>query len=463
MTYDPDIQFRAVIIRGRAKNLLDHIIPAYANIINDSCPCSFDTFIDAFDNELSEFLIRYTGKLETDKALANHRTEIAGKLFGMYFIDENRTVRISSRTIKLMNDWDHPAFFKDICFKFQLPNPSAKPQTYTDHMNNGLNIRQCSYIIELLRIASDNGIILTKDEIGYYVLNSLHALQSKVEPATVLNVILQIRAEGIEKIVSAPGKAASYNMQHINETFNYLELANLIKVENKDIYLNTTDTGSIKTFSDQWDKPLLFNTYDYDIETVDGRKEMQIEWDRYYSELATQSVPDTPAFKTTTESLTWGKAKKEEVSTVELGDEGEEFVYHLEKTRVKNYQPSLEKKVLLLGKIKGLGFDIQSVFADFAKEKRAEHAIFVEVKTTKRTTPPKSDFEDTVTITRTEWVAADQHRDAYFIYRIYFTPDNVYLFIINDPITESEKGMIKITPTAYRVEFNQDAGYMHQA
>lgn len=51
-------------------------------------------------------------------------------------------------------------------------------------------------------------------------------------------------------------------------------------------------------------------------------------------------------------------------STVDLGDEGEALVFRIEQERVRNYKERLVNKVLLLGKTKGLGYDISSIEAD---------------------------------------------------------------------------------------------------
>lgn len=37
---------------------------------------------------------------------------------------------------------------------------------------------------------------------------------------------------------------------------------------------------------------------------------------------------------------------------------------------------------------------------------------------------------DTLNITRNEWVAAQQHRDFYSIFRVYFTRDGISMFVL---------------------------------
>ena len=77
-------------------------------------------------------------------------------------------------------------------------------------------------------------------------------------------------------------------------------------------------------------------------------------------------------------------------STVDLGDEGEALVFRFEQERVRKYKERLVNKVLLLGKTKGLGYDISSIEADENPQK-PEFARYIEVKSTKRVTTPKFD------------------------------------------------------------------------
>ena len=145
-------------------------------------------------------------------------------------------------------------------------------------------------------------------------------------------------------------------------------------------------------------------------------------------------------------------------STVDLGDEGERYVYEYEKKRVGAFNSRLANKVLLLGKTKGLGYDIQSVVAE--QGDTAEFVKYIEVKSTKRVTAPDlsdTSWMDTIYITRTEWVAAQQHKDSYSIYRVYFVRDGVVAYIMNNIYKKEQDGVMAIVPTMYRVDFSNSA------
>ncbi|MFP5116140.1 protein NO VEIN domain-containing protein [Bacillaceae bacterium C204] len=448
MSYNPARQFRCTIIRGKTANA-DNLLPAYAKIISDICPVTKESFAELFNNRLTEIL----GD-STKKTLDNHRTEIAGKLFGMYYEDEHGVIISSERTEKLLEDSDQPAFFKDICFKFQFPNGMDKIDKVMEKINNGISIRQFPFILKLLLLAENKGYRLTKNEVGYYVLNSLDALQGNVDPLHILDFIIADRESGIIKKVSEPGKASSYSVQHINEQLNYLELANLIRIDNRVISLNQRENESIRFMADFWNSEPEFDINEYDLNDPDERKQFYFDWQLYYS-----SLNDETRFNTSIESLNipsqgTGNATTG-VDTNVIGEEGENFVLAFEKNRVASFDQRLVRKVIHLGNTRGLGFDIQSVIAEPGEF--AEFVKYIEVKTTKRVTVPDpndSSWIDTVNLTRNEWIAAAQHRGYYSIYRVYLTPERVTVFTINDPFSKDSEGIIKCKPTNYRLDFS---------
>lgn len=142
-------------------------------------------------------------------------------------------------------------------------------------------------------------------------------------------------------------------------------------------------------------------------------------------------------------------------STVDLGDEGEALVFKLEQERVRNYKERLVNKVLLLGKTKGLGYDISSIEADENPQK-PEFARYIEVKATKRITVPSFDknWGDTLNVTAKEWVAAEQYGEYYNIYRVYFTKTKTIVVRIQNPYKKAEEGYIEVYPTIYQMNFD---------
>lgn len=101
-------QYRCIIIRGKSQKEIDDLLPAYAKVIEDITPCEEEKFCQKFNELLAPYL---SADKRIKKTLDNHRTEIAGKLFGMYYTEENGYVYASDRTKKFLKDNDQPAFF----------------------------------------------------------------------------------------------------------------------------------------------------------------------------------------------------------------------------------------------------------------------------------------------------------------------------------------------------------------
>ncbi len=456
--YEHTKQYRCTIIRGKSQKEMDDLLPAYAKVIDEICPCNESEFEQLFNEGFKNFLP------ESDrikKTLDNHRTEISGKLFGMYYLSADGIVYESERTQKYLADNDQPAFFKDICYKMQFPNGTQKlATTVKQRMQDKISINANAFLLKFLQIATDAKIEITKNDVGYYILNSLDVLQGNASPYEVLEVVVADKKSGIQRKVNTPGKASSYDNQHINEQLNYLELANLIRIiDGKRVVLNPKEYETINLFAEKWNIRPVFNLYDYDIGTAEGRKKLQQEWDFYFAKIS----PEAYKFETRADALVFDennfneaekKKDKPKVNLTEFGDEGENIVYEYEKKRVAEYSQRLANKVLALGKTKGLGYDIQSVIAEPGD--KDEFVKFIEVKSTKRYTSPDVNdtlWVDTLNITRNEWVAANQYGEFYSIYRVYFTRNGIMMFILANVAEKFKDGRMQAIPMTYRVDF----------
>lgn len=468
--YNHKNQFRCPIIRGKSQREMDNLLPLYAKIINGICPCEKADFSTEFDNIIRSVL-KSKDKNKEDpkqKTLDNHRTEIAGKLFGMYFSASDGKVYASERTMKFIEDSDTPAFFKDICYKMQFPTGTAVYSGYKDWVTlkkqkeSHLSIRQFPFLLKVMLLAKSNNVTLTKKEIGYYILNSLDVLQGKANPLEVFDTIQDDRKNGVEREIKTPGKESSYDWQHITEQINLLELANLVIVDNVEIALNPNEADIIELFAKEYDKKPIIDVYSYDLEKSGIRKEFYSYWEYNFSTLSNKAN----SFDTTAEALgvtievtpAEEKTTDGKTTTVEIGDEGELYVYAYEKRRVSDFNFRLAGKVIHLGKTRGLGYDIQSVVAQAGD--KAEFVKYIEVKSTKRVTAPdvnKNDWIDTLNITRNEWVAAQQHRGSYSIFRVYFIRNGVVMFVLNDIAKKCDDKIIEAVPMTYRIDFSNNA------
>ena len=165
--YDHTKQYRCTIIRGKSKKEMDDLLPAYAMVIDEICPCHTEDFDTLFNNAFQRFLP------ESDrikKTLDNHRTEISGKLFGMYYRAEDGMVYESQRTMKYLEDNAQPAFFKDVCFKMQFPNGMDSMHTLQERVSAEINVRPNAFVLRILQLAQTAKQTITIKDIGYYIL-----------------------------------------------------------------------------------------------------------------------------------------------------------------------------------------------------------------------------------------------------------------------------------------------------
>lgn len=461
--YDHRKQLKCAIIRARAISDVDNLLPKYATVIDNLCPCTKAKFEEGFNNAFREYAISKARNKSNEKAikktLDNHRTEVSGSLFGMHY-EVDGMVYSSERNKKFLEDNDQPAFFKDWLLKMQFPNGMQKSQTYLKMVEEKLCCHPYSILLRVLEYARRSDIVLLKQELGYYIFNSEDVLKGNATANEVFDQIMNDKRGGIppRKIIIPDGESTSYD-QHVGDQLKYLQLANLIYIDGQEVKINPHEMKSINRFIELINKPLGFDVYKYDLSNVENRKRFETDWAIYYGQLS--KYADDLA--TPVESLLLPvdeepKKLKRTNNKIELGDEGEEFVLNFEKDRVSKFNAHLVNKVLGLGKTKGLGYDIQSVIAepgDFS-----EFVKYIEVKSTKRVTAPDLKDEvwtDTINITRNEWIAAMQHKEFYSIYRVYFIRGGVVMYIIKNPYQKKMDNIIDVVPLTYRVDFQNNS------
>lgn len=461
MKYNPENQYRCTIIRGKSQTEMEDLLPLYANIVHKYCPCKEDKFRESAFSDLSYalFHIRDFNSLSKNnqKTVKNHYTEIMGVLLGLFYPkyddETNECYVYESESCRfLVENSDFPTFFKNLCLNFQFPNGEKKATVVKDEVELGIKLKPFCYVIQLLYIAQKNKQILGKQEIGYYVLNNLDVLRGQVPAQEVYDRIMLDRKNGVKR----SRLSGSNEWQHIKEQFNLLELANLIDHDAERIWLNRDESNAIGLFIKYLHTP-FFDIDSYNLNSVDGRKLMIQEWKEYngqfHKELLSLSDNEVSIFKK--EDLKRGKTAIK--STTDLGDEGEAVVFKMEQDRVRAFKERLVNKVLLLGKTKGLGYDISSIEAD-ENPNNPEFARYIEVKATKRTTTPSFNqtWVDSLNITRKEWVAAEQFGKAYNIYRVYFTKNEIIVVRIQNPFELAREGKIDIVPTIYQMDFGSN-------
>lgn len=445
---------------------MEDLLPLYANMVHKNCPCTETEFKERCYVILSKALFNTTAfdtLLESNqKTVQNHLTETAGTLLGLYYPlrdEETGVIYIyESESCKyLVRDNDFPTFFKNLCLNFQFPNGAKWIQFIEDDIKHNIHFKPFCFVVALLYHAQSQGekLLLTKQEIGYYVLNNLDVLQGNVHYREVYERIIADRKNHVKR----DKLSGSHDWQHIKEQFNLLELANIIETDATYIWLNKEEANSIAIFIKHLND-FGFDAYSYNLGTPAENEFYINEWKRYYGGFNEELLATPTHFSGEIvivgkdEQKAHGGATK---STVDLGDEGEALVFRLEQERVRNYKERLVNKVLLLGKTKGLGYDISSIEAD-ENPTKPEFARYIEVKSTKRVTEPSFDNKwlDSLNITSKEWVAAEQYGDFYNIYRVYFTKTKTIVVRIQNPFKKSQEGLIEVYPTIYQMNFGSD-------
>ncbi|MCF0186044.1 MAG: DUF3883 domain-containing protein [Bacteroidaceae bacterium] len=458
MSYNPNNQYRCTIIRGKSQTEMEDMLPFYAQMVHAFCPCTKDEFQSRCTKKLSKLLFDTSDFSSlpdnNQKTVRNHMTEIAGKLLGLYRTDTDDYVYETQSCEFLLETNDFPTFFKNLCANLQFPNGSQKIQTVIERIDNDINIKPLCYVVALLDYArkQPQNIILTKQEIGFYVLNNLDVLQGRVDVKIVYNQLMEDR----KRKVKHDNLSGSRDWQHIKEQFNLLDLSNITITDDKFIWLNKDEEAAIRIFVERLAEP-LFDMCTYNLTTMEGKKQMFADWEKFYGHFdpRLRSMQSIGIAETqTTEAIRENGAVG--LTTVELGDQGELLVYRLECERVKAYKERLLNKVLLLGKTKGLGYDISSIEAN-ENPSRPEFARYIEVKSTKRSTEPTFDrvnWYDTLNLTSKEWIAAEQYGDFYNIYRVYFTKKKTIVIRIKNPFKLSQEDKIEVYPTIYQMNFD---------
>ncbi len=460
--YNPENQYRCTIIRGKSQTDMEDLLPLYANMVSKYCPCEEEQFKASCYGMLSKALFG-TASYETLpnrnlKTIRNHLTEVAGTLLGLYYPVYDEVTRkhyvYESETCKyLIETNDYPTFFKNLCLNFQFPNGAKKINYVKEDIDRHVHIKPYCYVVSLLYYAQNQPSkeLLTKQEIGFYVLNNLDVLQGKVPYNAVYNRIMSDRRNKTKRRKLSGSK----DWQHIREQFNLLELANIIETDKTYIWLNKNEGGAINCFLEQLND-FVFAPDEYDLNIKSGRAMYIENWRKAYGKLnhsllnCVKTKKEINILSREAQNAHPGATK----STVDLGDEGEALVFRLEQERVRNYKKRLANKVLLLGKTKGLGYDISSIEAS-ENPSHPEFARYIEVKSTTRTTVPNFDnkWMDSVNLTKKEWTAAEQYKEYYYIYRVYFTKTKNIVVRMKNPFQKAEDGEIEVYPTIFNMSF----------
>lgn len=435
---------------------------------------------EQFAVKIDSYLSKLRGGRLTAKTIANQRTEML-RLYGLAkYQDTGDGIEVitGNRTLLLVQNQDVPRFFKSVCNRFQFPNGINKIQYIEQHLIESIRFKPAQYLIKLLTAGNEKTgrtFAVTAKEVAHLVFNDKRVTTGQEQPEKRVNLFLDLRKKEI--LCDGTGDVIRY----ARDFLTFMTWANLLTEYEGKYFLNQSEKNALdfiandSTFFDDFDLAKQGNIVE--------RKEIKdvLEgWETYYADA---DFAEEEALKTTlasfekttveivtedneTETVTTGydlpKAVMDVVqnrydtadkqTTKQIGDEGEEIMYALEKERVAAERPDLMGLVRIVSNDTSLGFDIQSVFADGIKK-------YIEVKTTKRNFAP-GDFNSTAyfNISYNEWMTAKQHGDSYFIARVIIAKEKLSVFIIRNPYKQFEENKVTLYPVDYRLMYKENAG-----
>jgi hypothetical protein len=454
-----DNYFRcAFIVRGRGQDKIDELLPIWASIVSKHSTKTEWEFNKKVDAEL----VRIAGGV-TEKTAANYRTETLGKILGLYYTSTDGKVFASKRAETLLTTGDQFQFFKDLVCKMQVPSGISKNAKH--FIDKKISFMPSAFILICLEEAENAGLgFLSKQEVFWYILSNLNVLQGRLKPKDLVKEI----SVGRRKWKYKKYLEGSRETQHANEMINLLKYANLIKVSGKNgaITINSNEKDDIRRIIKYAEPGLGFQSYDYALSNPGDFKKFEQDWEKYFS---APCFSDIKIFSTNYDK-NFGKVEIEafddedvsevfDVSTKEIGDTGERYVFNCERKIVRRKMPQEYRRVHLLSYIKGIGFDVQSVRLDNGPDK--DDYIYIEVKTTPRATKP-SNLCHLANLTENEYKAARQHGDNYYVYKVYLTPEGTFVFKLQNPY-KARDGQPGITKDGNSFRVNSSALHWTEA
>lgn len=258
-------------------------------------------------------------------------------------------------------------------------------------------------------------------------------------------------------------------MRYAGDILDYMELANLVdRKPNGKYYLRTIEFEVISAIIESEE---YFAGYDelYFKEKVvlPDVTDKQNAWFKYVNsglkpeifqtdilKIVEQDAEDNTENSFIVELLESIRRKQEvkgKVRTKDIGDVGEAIAIQHEQIRLTNLErPDLAKKVVKMPEALSAGYDLNSF------EGEAEIKRCIEVKTTiSRNKLAIQRFH----MTPNEWGAAETFKDAYYIYRLMISANNVSLFVMRNPVGLYKSDVIDMTPRdGIDISYSERAG-----
>lgn len=425
---------------------------------------------EAFADQLNGSIKLFQGNAsKSKKTIDNWRTEISS-LLGLIEYTDNGTSKPSQMAHTLDQGQDLIEFFRFFCFKFQYPGGHLKPARSLELIQSGVKFKPAQYILKLLIEANkgkEKKFGISKEEATHCMFNDLRVVRDNRAVEDTIQLIQFNRDNNLD--YDCNGDIVRY----AGDILDYMELANLVdRKPNGKYYPRTIEFEVISAIIDSEE---YFAEYDelYIKEKVflSDVNDKQNAWFKYVNSGLKPEIFQTDILKIVEqdaeeqtensfivellESIRRKKEVKGKVRTKDIGDVGEAIAIQHEQIRLTNLErPDLAKKVVKMPEALSAGYDLNSF------EGEAEIKRCIEVKTTiSRNKLAIQRFH----MTPNEWGAAETFKDAYYIYRLMISANNVSLFVMKNPVGLYKRDVINMTPRdGIDISYSERAGYFEE-
>lgn len=406
-----------------------------------------------------------------DKTVDNYFTEVTS-LFSLYEFDGDQAF-VGMNAVRLAEKQNIFEFFLHHVSKFQFPGGHVTHETAMNHARNGIKFKPGKFLIGMLMAGQelkDNGRAfgIKPAEATWYAVNDLYVLRGERSAKEAVERLLRGRSNsevdlGVpfnyldyglpQGVVSAPGDFVRY----ARDCLTMLEYAQIIACSVDGFrYLKPNAYDAITTVltDDSW-----FSGYSALLGqevSPSEKEEVRADWLAFAnrwdsSEVADEDLDQNP--KVGDSELikaqvviaeppvvpTWlDIAASGGLTANEIGQIGEEIVMKHEVAKlIRAGMIDLAKKVKKIPNQFGVGYDINSW------DERGNR-ISIEVKTTASVNPMRV---NSITLTPSEWKAAEQIGLSYLVYRLVLaTKEGPTMVVLKDPVNLYKRGELDMTP-----------------
>ncbi len=403
-----------------------------------------------------------------DKTINNWRTEIS--TFFSFVRSDGQWSSPTTAAKSLAASGDLVALFRNWCVTFQYPGGHLKPHVSAELISRGVRFAPAIFVLQLLaacqtRVERGESFGVTAPELTHLVFNDSRVTASQeIGPEGVADSLLRNRKT--RTAYDGTGDIVRY----AKDVLDYMVLAQLLNYRpaNASYSLRPQAQDIARAIVDNH---MFFGGYDKLYKSAVSPGDVFVEnaaWvdfvniPREFLFDAKLPAPDVAAEEyegtgsaAALSALIDGVRRAAEGTTADIGRFGEQLVIVHERERLRRLgRKELSRLVRKIPEAMAAGYDVKSfegVLLDGFDLDR-----LIEVKTTRSA---RKDLQNFFTMTPNEWSVARTSRDAYFVYRVFITPEGVDIYVLRNPYELERQGLIEMEPRrGAEIRYAADAG-----